>query len=110
MEAILIKIWTWLIATFPAVAGAGASIFFGRDQTKSTPSLEGIATLFFGTYIGHNLGHAAIEYFGIEIESFKASSIIIVIAFISIAALLELKLQIPFIAIAAREKITKWLS
>ena len=117
MEAFLLKAGLWLgdkflelitalALLFPSIAGSSLSLFMGAEKMQQLSNLSKVFTFIFGVILGHEIGGAIIEHWGINPTSLIASSIQISVGFMGMAALAEAKIQIP-IAITALRK--KWL-
>lgn len=115
MEAFLLKAGLWLgdkfldfiqalSLLFPSVVGSSLSLFMGAEKMQQLSNLSKVFTFIFGVILGHEIGGAIIEHWGIKPTSLIASTIQISVGFMGMAALAEAKIQIPIAITALRKK------
>ena len=106
MEAVIFKVGMWLYNIFPLILGSAISVFVGRKKMAELSKQDIWLTFIFGIGIAWLFGGVMLNYFDVDKKSDEARAIYGAIAFIGMAILTEVQIQVP-LAITAMRK--KWL-
>jgi NO-binding membrane sensor protein with MHYT domain len=94
-DALMAKFGAWIIGLLPAAIGSAISLMFKKKEEPPASKLTILIVFIAGVSVAHFFGHATVDYFNIDHDSYPATCIVITWGLFGLAIINEVSNRLP---------------